>query len=382
LLAGPVRRADRRRGLPAAAAVLTPRALNRALLARQHLLRRAPMSATAMLEHLAGIQCQIPTSGYVGLWSRVDGFATDDLASLIESRGAVRLAMMRNTVHLVTAGDALALRPAVQPVFDRWFAGSHEWARAVSTIDLDALEVAARELLDDRPLTLAELGAALHERWPDVEAIALANAIRNRVGLVQVPPRGVWGQGGLARCATIETWLGRALAPDCDPAPLVLRYLAAFGPATVADIRAWSGLTGLGDVVEELGPKLARLRDERDRELVDLPRAPRPDPKTPAPPRFLPEFDNVTVGHADRTRVIEPEHQPVVTASLGRPMVLIDGFVRATWKIERARGTATLNVEPLTALSKRTTAAVTAEGRRLLAFLAGPDAKREVRVIT
>ena len=352
------------------AAVLSPRALNRALLARQLLLRREPMSATRALARIAGIQSQVPTSGYVGLWTRVDGFVHDELASLITRRRAVRIALMRNTVHLVTAADALAWRPVVQPVFDRAMLPGSPWGKRLAGIDGAAVAEAGRELLEHEPLTMAQIDERLSERWPGIPDQALGQAVRNLLALVQVPPRGVWGQGGLARCQTLETWAGEPMSDDNAPDELVLRYLAAFGPATVMDVQAWSGLTRLGDAVDRLRPRLRSFRDERDRELLDLPRAPRPDPSSPAPPRFLPEFDNVIVAYADRSRVIPPDHHKTVIAALGRPMLLVDGTVRGFWKVERAKGVAALEVETLWPLSKRDRAAVAAEGRRLLAFAA------------
>ncbi len=359
--------------------VLTTRALNRALLARQLLLQRAGITAAEALRRIAGIQSQVPTSGYVGLWSRVAGFDHGELAGLITDRSAVRIALMRNTVHLATSADALAWRPVLQPVLDRAMLPGSPWGKRLAGVDTAAVVEAGRALLDEQPLTVAQLDTHLSERWPGIPDQALGQAIRSLLPLVQVPPRGVWGQGGLARCQTIETWLGAPMGAGTEPDELVRRYLAAFGPATVMDVQAWSGLTRLGDIVERMRPRPARLRDEEARELLDLPRASRPDPKTPAPPRFLPEFDNVIVAYADRSRVIPAEHHETVIAALGRPMLLVDGMVRGFWKTTRARGTATLAIETLRPLSKRDAAAVRAEGRRLLAFVAAAG-RPEVRI--
>ena len=353
--------------------MLTSRALNRALLARQLLLERGRVTAATALRQIAGIQSQVPTSGYVGLWSRVEGFDHGELADLITRREAVRIALMRNTVHLVTAADALAWRPVVQPVLDRAMLPRGPWGKRLVGVDVAAVAQAGRALLDEQPLTMAQVDERLSERWPGVPDQALGQAVRNMVALVQVPPRGVWGKGGLARCQTIEGWLGQPQAADTEPDALIVRYLAAFGPASVMDIQAWSGLTKLGDAVVRLRPRLRSLRDERNRELLDLPGAPRPDPATTAPPRFLPEFDNVIVAYADRSRVIPPDHHKTVIAALGRPMLLVDGVVRGFWRVRRAKGTATLELETLWPLSKRDAAAVRAEGRRLLAFVAAGD---------
>src|ERR671911_1971374 len=271
---------DSSRGREGAHVVLGPRELNRATLERQMLLRRRKLSAVEAIEHLVGMQAQAPAPPYVGLWTRLEDFHPDDLACLILERRAVRIALMRNTVHLVSARDCLALRPLMQPVFDRTLYSTRANRAHLKGVEIEALVVAGRALLEERPRTAKELGELLREQWPERDAAALARAIRHLVPLVQVPPRGVWGKSGPAAHTTAEAWLGRPLDRDPSLEEMVVRYLGAFGPATVKDAQTWSGLTRLGEVVERLRPRLSTFRDEHGRELFDLPDAPRPDPDT------------------------------------------------------------------------------------------------------
>ena len=192
--------------------VLSPRALNRALLARQMLLERCPLAAAEAIERLAGMQAQAPAAPYVGLWTRLRDFRPDDLVRLIVERRAVRIALMRGTVHLVRGWDALTLRPLVQPVFDRDLRVNSTYARGLAGMDLGALAEHGRALVEERPRTMTELRALLRARWPDRDAPSLAYAIRNLLPLVQVPPRGLWGVGGVPTLTPAEAWLGRPLA--------------------------------------------------------------------------------------------------------------------------------------------------------------------------
>ncbi len=361
--------------------VLGPRALNRATLERQMLLRRRELPAEEAIEHLVGMQAQAPNPPYVGLWTRLEGFHPDQLARLILERRAVRVALMRNTVHLVSARDCLALRPLVQPVIDRGLYANRAHRAGLEGVDVGALSAAGRALLEERPRTASELGVLLRERWQENDPATLARAVRHLLPLVQVPPRGVWGMSGQTTHTTAEAWLGRPLDPDPSPEELVVRYLGAFGPATVKDVQTWSGLTRLGEVTERLRTRLLVFRDEHGKELFDLPYAPRPDPDTPSPPRFLPEFDNLILSHADRARVIADAYRKGIASKNGMvpAAVLVDGFVRGTWRTERTRGKATLMIEPFESLPKENRDALSEEGERLVRFTGEGAEEFEVR---
>jgi hypothetical protein len=355
-------------------------ALNRALLARQHLLARTRTGVPAMVEQLVGMQAQVPTSPYAGLWSRIEGFRADDLAALLVDRSVVRMSLMRSTLHLVTAAAALALRPVVQPVLDRAWGGS-DFARAVDGVDLAELRTVGRELLAGSPMSTSELATPLAERFPGRDPMSLAYTIRFLEPLVQVPPRGLWGRTGTARVTTIEEWLGQPVPEEGSLESFVLRYLAAFGPASVADMRTWSWRTGLRSAFESLRPRLRAFRDERGRELFDLPDAPRPDPETPSPVRFLPEYDNLLIGHDDRSRVIASEFRARNSdRAVEYRSFLVDGFVAGAWKFAAGRNgdPATLTVSPFRGLTSAEESDVGDEAARLLRFLSADAASREV----
>jgi hypothetical protein len=349
---------------------LDERTLNRALLARQLLLERRSMSAYGAIEHLVGMQAQAPLAPYVGLWSRLAGFVPDELARLLIDRRAVRISLMRGTIHLVTDRDALALRPLIQPVLDRYH------GRAARSSDVEPALAYARELVESEPRTRAEVRAVFEQRWPSSDADTLAMIAHVVLPLVQTTPRGVWGRNGPATLTTIESWLGRPLPATGALDRLITRYLAAFGPASVADIQTWSGLTRLREVVDRMRESLRVFRTEDGVELYDLPDAPRPDRDVEAPPRFLPEYDNALLSHKDRRRLIPGGRRVPLPAGPGAAVgtVLIGGRFEATWRLD---GSA-LIVESFAPLSRPDAGAIEAEGRALLQFVV--EEPGEVRI--
>lgn len=344
---------------------------------------RSKVSTADAIERLVGMQAQIPGDPYVALWSRLEDFRTDDLATLITDRKAIRMSLFRATIHLVTARDALSIRPVVQPALERLFQSASPFGRRLIGVDLERLLALGRTLVDEKPRTSAELRPLLLKRWPKRDPDSLVAAIGYLLPLVQVPPRGVWGASGLPRRTSLEAWLGRPLGKTRRPDTLILRYLAAFGPATVGDARTWSGLSALSETFARLRPRLRTFRDENGRELFDVPDAPLPDSETPAPVRFLPIYDNIVLSHADRTRIIRPFDSKRVGYMEGANFgsVLIDGFVGATWTLKREPKTATLRIALLDRVPKRERAAVEDEGGRLLTFVAAEATARDVMFV-
>lgn len=342
--------------------MLTLRELNRATLARQHLLRRHQGGVTSVVHRLAGLQAQEPRPPYIGMWTRLDGFARDDLHAALRARTLVRATMMRATLHLVTAADFAEFRPLLRPLL----AGA---ARRFPEIDFDAVAAVAERLLAEGPHTFNELRPRLENAFPGAYDRALGYAVRMIVPLIMVPTDDTWSFPRESAFALP----GIELAAEPDLATFVERYLAAFGPASAADMQTWSGLTGLKSVLNGMRDRLEVMVDEHGKELFDLPEAPRPEGDMPAPVRFLPDFDNLMLGHADRTRVLPEEYRgAVVTKNLRvRATYLVDGFVAGTWQIKRTGRKAKLLITPFTPVSPEV---LEEEGMALLAF-AEPDAE-------
>jgi Winged helix DNA-binding domain len=367
-------RVDSVRSIAISPKILDVRALNRALLARQWLLEPRRASALEAIEQLVGLQAQDVKAPYYQLWARLADFDPQELSRLLEQRDAVRIVLMRGTIHLVSSHDARLLRPLVDSVIGR--ATDANWG--VGGVDRDALAAAGRELVEAEPRTFAQLGALLAERFPDADPPALAQQIRALVPLVQVPPRGLWGQSGAAAHTSIERWLDGVDVPRPSLGDLICRYLGAFGPASVQDMQKWSGLSRLRPAFEDARSELVSFSDAvTGRELFDLPDAPRPSGDTSVSPRLVGPFDNLILSHADVTRVLPTEYRRHVMTQNGliAGVVLIDGFVAGNWRIKVTKQHALLTIASFSgkAYKKSDAAALSSEGERLLQF-AAPDA--------
>ncbi|OLR93805.1 winged helix DNA-binding domain-containing protein [Actinokineospora bangkokensis] len=364
---------------------LTPRALNRAYLARQLLLHRHPLTPAQALHHLIGLQAQAPDPPYLGLHARLTDFHPDHLADLLRTRAAARLSLMRGTLHLVTTDDAHTLRPLLQPLHDKATrTNGGPTVRTLTPEQITAITTRGRTLLTQRPMTAAELGTALATEFPGHPADRLAMIVRNTTSLTQIPPRGLWRTPGPAAHAPTDTWLPPTTRPPTTIDDLVLRYLAAYGPATPADARTWSGLTGLTEVFDRLTPHLRTYTTDTGTVLHDLPDAPRPDPDTPAPARLIADYDNLILSHADRTRVLPDTVRPHV---LGGPngvipaTTLVDGHIAGTWRLRRTRRTATIEITQHTRTTTEARHDLTAEAHHLLTTT-DPDLTHEVTLHT
>jgi hypothetical protein len=356
--------------------VLSRRALNRALLARQMLLAREQIDAASAVARLAGMQAQQAQPPFIGLWTRIEGFEPEGLLGPLRRRKIVRATLMRGTLHLMTAVDYLSLRGPLQPALS---AGMRSVLRdRAKDLDIPALVAAARRYFAEQPRTFTELRTHLIDLFPTTDARAMGYAVRTHLPLVAAADDSQWGFPTDPKFAEAESWLGQPPDTDEQPDMLVLRYLAAFGPATAADVQTWSALSGVRDVLDRLRPKLQSFRDERKRELFDLPEAPRPSEETPTPARFLPGFDNVILAHDDRSRIIADEHRPVVTTRNLQvlPTFLVDGFVAGTWKTARVKSIATLTISPFKAMPAKAKAELGEEGEQLIRVLE-PEAEQQ-----
>ena len=358
---------------------MNDRALNRALLARQLLLERASIAPHAAIEHLIGLQSQAPHPPYTGLWSRLAEFDPHLVSNGLLDRSLVRATTMRGTVHLMSARDYQGIRPNLRPSLNRLLRANPAFPQLEG---LDLAEVAdfGRRELTAQPRSLNDLRPALLEQWPDRDPAVLTLAISDLVPVVQTPPRGLWQTNGKPTLAPAESWLG----PFPDPYPMeavVRRYLAAFGPANAADMQTWSGLLGLKEIFERMRPELIVI-DDGKRQFFDLPDAPRPDPDTPAPVRFIAEWDNLLIGHKQRTRIMSEANRKRIATPNGMvpATILIDGFLQGTWKIERGKNIATISITLFIPIAPAVQDELEAEARSLLAFLAAETANQQLNI--
>lgn len=360
--------------------VLSLPELNRALLARQLLLGRERVGIVKAIDRLAGLQAQVPRAPFISLWSRLDGFRRADLIRLIEERKVIRATMMRGTIHLMSRKDFIALRNLIQPVLTQVALTAPELRK---TKDLETWLDYGRRILEETPMTFEAFREVLKERAPALDAAAVSRAVQHYLPLIRVPDGSPWSFKANAAFFPAEQWLKEPLGAQSTTAQLVLRYLAAFGPATVGDAQTWSGLRTLKPVFEALRSGLATFRDEKKRELFDLKRAPRPPADTKAPVRFLPDFDNLILSHADRSRVIAKSHSDNLKSpnGIGVPTFLVDGIIAGRWKIVRDKTSATLELKAFGKLPASARDELEAEGSELVAFVEPEADKRRVRFV-
>jgi hypothetical protein len=359
--------------------ILSLRALNRATLARQHLLARSA-SFLDVTERLVGLQAQVPRPPLIGLWARVEGLTREAVVAALLDKRLVRGTSMRGTLHMMTAADFRQLRPALQSGLDRGLAAILR--DRTQGLEMAPLLASASSYFRE-PRTFDAFRDHLAASTPEADVRAIAYTVRMQLPLLQVPTASPWGFPAQADFITADAWLGRpkARASTATSEDLVLRYLTAYGPATVADAQAWLGLPSLKPVFEVLRPRLVTFRGERGGELFDLPDAPRPDPDVAAPVRFLPEWDNAIVGRAD-ARFVAGEHRSKVYQPGLRVLatVLVDGQVAGIWKIERRKKAATLTIAPFGRLTAVIRRLIEPEAAALLAFTDPDAAVKELKV--
>jgi len=358
--------------------ILSLRQLNRATLIRQMLLKRERLTIPAAIERLVGLQAQLSQAPFVGLWTRLHEFKREDLAHLVEDRIVVKATLMRATLHLVTSKDYVRFRKTLQPIMVR--ACDAIGKQRGKSFDLNVVLKVAREFIAEKPRTFVEISDHLARLFPGQDVGALRYSVRTQLPLVQVPRAGGWSYPNRPEFTLAENWIGRTLSSKDELRELVLRYLAAFGPASATDMQTWLGLK-LKETFEKLRPELDIYLDEGRRELFDLPGMVDPQEDTVAPPRFLPEFDNLLLSHSNRTRVIAVEHRSSVYLPALRVAAtfLIDGFVKGTWKVENTKNSATLWMSPFGPLTRKDRLMLAEEAEKLVRFISPESKLFEVR---
>ena len=342
---------------------LTARELNRALLARQFLLERSALPLVSTIERVGGLQTQYAPSGYIGLWSRMRNFRRDSLTTALQQRRVIQGTLLRSTIHMVSARDYwLFLAATRQPRQDWW---RRVTRHQIGELDMKGAVEALREQLATGPRRADELKGILAARGLPSFAFG---GVGQWLEMVRVPPSGTWEQRRADLYGLAETWIRPA--SDAEPAALehvIRRYLGAFGPASVREIADWAGVpyTKLVPVLERIS--LRHFRDEKGKDLIDLPRAPLPDADTPAPVRFLPTWDATLLVHARRTQILPERYRPLVFNTRtphSVPTFLIDGAVAGTWREERGR----VELKPFEPIPRSVRREVDDEAERLAAF--------------
>jgi hypothetical protein len=345
---------------------LGPRRLNRTLLRRQHLLDRVGLTPADACRHLVGLQAQENLPPYLSLAARLSDLDPYDVSRGLEDRSLVRLLSMRGTVHLLVAEDALVLRTWTQPRMEQELRSSQNTRPALG-VDRAAFDAALSAVLADGPLAQKALSAALAESFPGVPPAALGQLARVTAPLAQLPPRGAWKQPGGVVYQYVDRWLGRPLV-EPDVPEIVRRYLRAFGPATAADVTAWSAVTRLGPVLAGMDD-LVRHEDERGRVLYDVPDGVLAEESEPAPVRLLGSYDNVWLSHATRDRVTDPAKRTAwmgVNGGVAHTM-FVDGMLEGLWRVEDGRVRVLETLRPLTRSERAELAEESARVEELLA---------------
>jgi len=346
--------------------VLSTRELNRALLARQLLLTRPKQSITNTLERAAGLQTQYAPSGYIGLWSRLEGVRRDSLTKSLERKQVIQASLMRVTIHLVSSNDYILFAAGIREANRKWWLSMQRHA-----LEADQMKKVAsllRKHLEKGPLRQAELVKIITDAgWP---RLAWSGA-GLWLDMVRVPPSGTWERRRADLYGLAEEWVGtlHEVTEEEGLEHLLTRYLRGFGPATLNDAANWAGvpLTKLRTVMER--QRLRRFLDEQGKQLIDLPRAPLPDPDTPAPIRFLPTWDATLLVHARRTQILPERFRKLIFHTKtphSVPTFLVDGAVAGTWRYEKGK----VNLNPFEPLRRTTQRAVQHEADRLLEWLA------------
>jgi Winged helix DNA-binding domain len=337
--------------------VLTTRELNRALLARQLLLEPSRMPIPRALEQVGGLQTQYAPSGYVGLWTRVEGFERDALTRALQRRTVIQATLMRVTIHMVSAREYWLFAMGFRRSRRDWWLRQNKGK--LTDRDMQQGADRLRAALADGPKSVAELGD-------------LAKGFLGHVGLwvdlVRVPPSGTWERRRADLLGLAEDWVGPCEVTEEEGIEhLVRSYLRGFGPATLKDISSWAGVpvVPLKAAVDRL--TLRRFHDEAGKELLDVPRGALPAPHTPAPVRFLPHWDANLLVHARRTQILPERYRPLVFSTKNPFSVgtfLVDGTVAGAWSVRKGR----IVVEPYERLTKTVRQEVDEVAERLASF--------------